>query len=96
MIHRAEHTENFTVLSNALLRDDRLSDSALRLLVFMMSCSDEWNFSVKGLVKQLGWPERKVMRLVNELKKAGYIEQKVQFDENGKFFVTVNGEKITD
>ena len=85
MIHRNDHTENFTVLSNALIRDDRLSDSALRLLVFMMSCSDDWNFSIKGLVKQLGWPERKVMRLVNELKKAGYIEQVAQFDDNGKF-----------
>ena len=26
MIHRNDHTENFTVLSNALIRDDRLSD----------------------------------------------------------------------
>ena len=85
MIHRSEHSENFTVLSNSLIRDSRLSDSALRLLVFMMSCSDDWSFSIKGLVKQLGWPERKVMRLVNELKKAGYIEQVTQFDENGKF-----------
>ena len=85
MIHRNEHTENFTVLSNALLRDERLSDSALRLLVFMMSCADDWNFSIKGLSKQLKWPERKLMRLVNELKKAGYIEQRTQFDENGKF-----------
>jgi DNA-binding IclR family transcriptional regulator len=48
----------------------------------MMSCADDWNFSIKGLVKQLGWPERKVMRLVNELKKAGYIEQKTQFDDD--------------
>jgi hypothetical protein len=85
MIHRADHKDNFTRLTNSVIRSGDLSDSAFRLLIYMLSCSDDWNFSLKGLAYQLNWPERKVSRLVNELKKKGHIVQHINFDENGKF-----------
>lgn len=85
MIFRADHKENYTRLNNQLIRDENLSNSAYRLLLFMLSCQDDWAFSLKGLAKQTKWTERKLARIVNELKKAGYIEQRQQFDENGKF-----------
>lgn len=85
MIHRAEHKDNFTTIANATIRDTMLSDSAKVLLFFMLSCSDEWNFSVTGLASALGWSKRKVMRLIPELKKAGYLIQKLQSDSLGRF-----------
>lgn len=89
MIHRAEHTNGFVGLTNDTARNLELSDGAFRLLVFMLSMTDDWNFSIKGLTFQTGWPERKVMRLVAELKKAGHIVQKLQLDERGKFLPSV-------
>lgn len=85
MIHRAEHNDNFTRLKNDLIRDMRLSSEAFRLLCFMLSCSDDWNFSVSGLATLLGWSERRTKQYVSELKKLGYIEQVLQTDEKGRF-----------
>lgn len=85
MIHRTEHNDNFTVIANETIRNPDLSDSAKVLLFFMLSCSDDWIFSVKGLASALGWSERKIMRLVPELKKAGYLEQKLHSDSKGHF-----------
>lgn len=85
MIMRSDHNDNFTIIANSTIRNSGLSDSAFRLLMFMLSCSDEWQFCVKGLASSLGWSERKVMRLIPELKKAGFLEQKLQMDSKGKF-----------
>lgn len=85
MIQRAEHNDNFTRLTNDLIRDTRLSAEAFRLLCFMLSCSDEWTFSVRGLAFGLNWSERKTKQYVSELKKLGYIEQVLQTDTKGRF-----------
>lgn len=85
MIHRAEHEDNFTILSNEIIRDTSLSDCAKCLLIFMLSMSDEWSFSVSGLAYSLGWSEKKTRRSIQELKKNGFIVQVIQFDERGKF-----------
>lgn len=83
MIHRAEHKDNFTTIANATIRDTNLSDGAKVILLFMLSCSDDWDFSIKGLAKVFGLAERTVMRRITELKKAGYIKQKRIQNQNG-------------
>lgn len=83
MIHRAEHKDNFTTIANATIRDTNLSDGAKVILLFMLSCSDDWDFSIKGLAKVFGLAERTVMRRITELKKAGYIRQRRIQNQNG-------------
>ena len=85
MIERAEHEDNFTVVTNEIIKDTRLSDSAFRMLIYMLSCSDSWSFSIGGLSSVMGWSERKTARIVTDLKKLGYIEQKLQSDAKGRF-----------
>lgn len=85
MIKRADRADGFTVINNELLTDARLSDGALRLLVFMLTLPDDWNFSLNGLAHVLNWPTRKVGRLVTELKGFGYIEQVPKSDARGRF-----------
>lgn len=85
MIHRSEHKKDFTVIDNGILRNTTLSTNAFRLLVFMLSCSDEWDFSITGISHQFKWDERKTMRIVKELKEAGYVEQVRKQDEKGIF-----------
>ena len=88
MIHRAEHESDYMLISNGVARDSRLSFEARGLLVFMLSMSDDWNFSVKGLMSQTGLKRSIVIRLVKELKDAGYISQDVEHGKGGKFTAT--------
>ena len=85
MIHRAEHSDGYTVINNAILRDVRLSDGARCLLVFMLSMSDDWNFSEFALAKALGISKGTVKARVAELKKLGYIKTTMNTGERGRF-----------
>lgn len=85
MIHRSEHSANFTVISNEILEDRNLSAEAFRLLVFMLSCSDEWKFSLRGLSYCFDVTERTVSAWLSELKSAGYVAIKWSTGENGHF-----------
>lgn len=85
MIERAEHSDGFTVINNDVLRDMELSDDARALFVYMLTMSDDWNFSVEGLAYLTQRSPRKIAKLVTELKRRGYIEQKTRTDEHGRF-----------
>jgi hypothetical protein len=71
------------VISNRIARDERLSIEARGLLVFMLSMSDDWNFSINGLVSQTGSNRKMILRLVKELKAAGYLVQTRQHGKGG-------------
>lgn len=85
MIYRSKHKDGFTRIDNKLIREPKMSSSAFMLLIFMLSCSDEWEFSIKGLAYSLGWTERKTKDAVAELKKLGHIVQRLQKGEHGHF-----------
>ena len=91
MIHRDEHSDGYVILSNSLIRDTRLSDGAFRLLMFMLSMSDDWHFSVKGLAYTFGVTERVIKYRIKELRKFGYIELTKVQNKSGHF-----GEYIWD
>lgn len=76
MIHRTKHEDNFTTIANATIRNPDLSDGAKTLLLYMLTCSDDWKFSIKGLAKVFNITERTVMLRITELKKAGYVKQR--------------------
>ena len=85
MIFRDDHNDNFTVISNDLARDDRLSLEARGLIVFMLSMADDWSFSVKGLMSQTNLKRSVVLKLISELKDAGYISIKQETGKGGIF-----------
>lgn len=72
-------------INNSVARDPRVSLEARGLLLYMLSMADDWKFSVYGLMTSLGLPKCKVLKLVTELKKAGYIYQRRPKNEGGKF-----------
>jgi len=53
MILKKKIEDNFTSVHNAFLRDVDLSIRARGLLITMLSLSDDWNFSIKGLASIL-------------------------------------------
>ena len=82
MIHRIEHNENFTVIANETVRNTDLSDGAIRLLFFMLSCSDDYQFSTKGLAHVFDVSESTIVDRVVELKSKGYIQTTNRKNEN--------------
>lgn len=85
MIIRAEHKNNFMVIQNQLANDVRLSFEARGFMLYLLALPDDWVFSIKGLAQMTETSERTIMRLVKELKQAGYIEQIKKQDERGQF-----------
>ena len=85
MIHRIEHNDNFTVIANETVRNTELSDGAIRLLFFMLSCSDDYQFSTKGLAHVFDVSESTIVDRVVELKSKGYIQTTNRKNEKGRF-----------
>ena len=75
MIYRADHKSDYVRIAWSTLRDERLSIEARGLLAFMLSLPDNWEFSISGIASMSGLKEASVMRLIKELKSAGYISQ---------------------
>lgn len=84
MVHREEHNEGFTQVSNAVLRNVNLSWEARGFLCYLLSLPDDWSFSIKGLVKQTGATEHTIKRLVKELQIEGYVVLTRHTNERGK------------
>ena len=53
MIIRARKRENFTMISNMPIRDERLSAEALGVLAYLLSFSDNWRLTHKDLMRRL-------------------------------------------
>ena len=70
---RVNKTRNYTVMSNFHLKDVRLSLKAKGLLSTMLSLSDEWNYSIAGLVSISKENETAIKSTLNELKRYGYL-----------------------
>lgn len=85
MIHRAKHDKGFLRVDYSTVRDETLSFEARGLLIFLLSMTDDWEFSIKGISRQTNTSERSVMRIIKELKEAGYITQEKRKDARGHF-----------
>ena len=64
---------NFTVISNDLIRDKRLSLKARGLMILMLSLPDDWDFSVAGLASINQESEKTIKTMLAELKEFGYL-----------------------
>ena len=80
-IFKKEIKSDFTVVHNAFIRDENLGIAARGLLLTMLSMSDGWNFSVKGLAAILPDGECKVTTAIRELERNGYLVRRKLIDE---------------
>lgn len=72
-IIRVNKNSNYTVMSNFHLRDKRLSLKAKGLLSYMLSCRDDWDFSVTGLRAVLKEGKDAITAALHELEETGYL-----------------------
>ena len=85
MVHREEHSESYTIIDNYVLQNVNLSWEARGFLAYLLSLPNDWNFTVRGLVKQTGTSKGVILRLMNELKAEGYIKLERKKDKDGRF-----------
>ncbi|HIZ52779.1 MAG TPA: helix-turn-helix domain-containing protein [Candidatus Enterococcus avicola] len=84
MIKRKQWKSNFSQIPNATLRDSNLSNTAFRLLMYMLSMADGWIFRNSKIAKDFGKSERWVQAYLTELEKAGYVQRTAIKNDEGK------------
>lgn len=84
-VHRRKLYSNFTPLPNATLRNKTLSFKARGILCMMLSHSEQWEMTLKGL-ESLGTEGREAIRsAVHELESSGYATRRQSFNPDRTF-----------
>lgn len=84
-VFKIHKDDNYTVMSNTHLKDNRLSLKAKGLLSVMLSLPENWDYSINGLVAICNQEKEHAVRsALTELKECGYVEIK-KFHINGRY-----------
>ena len=73
-ITRIHKSNNYSIVSNLLLDNTILSDSATLLLLRMLRKPDDWHFSVQKLCEEYGTNKNKISRSFKELKEKKFLK----------------------
>lgn len=76
---------SFTPIDNNAIRDESVSLGARGLLHYMLSCKEDWKFSVEGLCNGTNTKLAKLNTYLKELVGAGYLKKETKRDDKGKF-----------
>ena len=87
-VFRVEKTRDYTVMSNHHLKNKNLFLKAKGLLSQMLSLSDEWDYSLKGLASINKESVDAVRTAVLELEEAGYVVREQTRAAQGTFSQT--------
>lgn len=79
-VFRIHKTNNFTVMSNTHLRDNRLSLDARGLLSVILSMPDDWEFSINELCQMCADKDSTIRSILQELKDFGYLPENFKGD----------------
>jgi DNA-binding MarR family transcriptional regulator len=84
-IIRVKKDGHFFVVSNEPFNDERLSWEASGVLGYLLSKPDTWELRTEDLIKQRKAGKQVITRIINELKKAGYIRRYQHRRADGTF-----------
>jgi len=84
-IHRDKHDKNYTCISNSVLFDERLTDTAAVLVSRILSIDDsKWDWSKEGLRIKVNMKEHAFNSAFKLLRELGYIVLKESRKANGQ------------
>lgn len=83
-VMRIIKNNNFSIVSNSIIRDTRLSLKARGLLILMLSLPDCWQFNIKGLATLSGEGNDSIRGGIKELEEVGYLSRKRKHLPNGR------------
>lgn len=76
--------DNFTIISNSVLKNANLTLKAKGLYAYMWSLPDDWDYSVAGLTKVLKEGKDAINEALKELEREGYLVRTI-LRAGGKF-----------
>ena len=83
-VFRINKTQDYTVMSNFHLKDRSLSLKSKGLLSLILSLSEDWNYTTRGLAAICKEGVDSIGTALKELDGAGYIKRNRLRDEKGK------------
>lgn len=81
---RKKVTNNFTTLSNELIRDKNLSWKSTGFLIYLLSCADNWELNFSDLKNRKKDGKSSTQAAADELKAAGYLKIEKVRNEKGQ------------
>ena len=83
-VFRVEKNRNYTVMSNYHLRDTNLSLKAIGLLSKMLSLTEEWDYTTRGLASICKEGVDAIGAALKELEVSGYLVRRQLRDDKGR------------
>ena len=83
-VFRVEKTKDFTIMSNHHLRNAELSLKAKGLLSLMLSLTEDWDYTTKGLAHICKDGVDSITTALKELERHGYLTRQRLRYENGQ------------
>ena len=83
-VFRVEKNHNYTVMSNYHLRDTGLTLKAIGLLSKMLSLTDEWDYTTRGLAAICKEGVDAIGAALKELETRGYLVRRQIRDSKGR------------
>ena len=83
-VFRVEKNHNYTVMSNYHLRDTGLTLKAIGLLSKMLSLTDEWDYTTRGLAAICKEGVDAIGAALKELEARGYLVRRQLMDSRGR------------
>ena len=81
---KLDRKDNYTIISNSVLKNKNLSLKAKGLYAYMWSLPDDWDYSVTGLVTLLKEGKDAINEALKELEREGYLVRTI-LRKGGKF-----------
>lgn len=85
IVRDTEHTENYVVLKNGVLEDNRLSWEARGVLAYLISRPANWSPSMTQICQEGGIGRSKGKRIFAELREAGYLKKSQARTSRGQY-----------
>lgn len=82
---KVDKKNGFTIMSNGLLRDKRISMKSRGLLAYILSLPEDWDYTIAGLSIASGMGKKALASGLTELEKAGYLERRMLRAGDGTF-----------
>lgn len=82
-VFRVERDNNYAVMSNYHFKEKKMSLKAKGLLSEMLSLSDDWDYSSRGLSKINKEGKNSINKILQELEEFGYLERVPVKNEKG-------------
>jgi len=85
-IIRAKHDSKYFSMARSTAQDERLSMEALGIVTYLLSKPTDWEIMVPDLMRRAGCGKTKMYRILDELKKYGYLTGRERIrGEDGTF-----------